>query len=241
MHASKPFKTCDMCSQVATSTALYPQPHTLKPQNAEQCASDHQPGVEGSISTHTLGQETLQYGLPALCVLLCCCRCCYCCCCCCRCRSSRNGVHQHGMLRASEVSQQLCRKLKRMGLQTDSSCEGDVDLVGITGGGGGAVSCVIISHPLNHTMSDVIEMHPVRLRVVWGWCVSVLGVGLSVQALPHAGLALCGCGDLGGRVGGGGVKERDVAGRLGRICVQIERRDQHGGIARRPVCKIYDC
>uniref|UniRef100_A0A383W704 RNA helicase n=1 Tax=Tetradesmus obliquus TaxID=3088 RepID=A0A383W704_TETOB len=43
--------------------------------------------------------------------------------------SSRNGIHQHGMLRAAEVSQQLCRKLKRMGLDTNSSCEGDVDKV----------------------------------------------------------------------------------------------------------------
>jgi hypothetical protein len=47
-------------------------------------------------------------------------------------RSSRNGVHQHGMLRAAEVSQQLCRKLKRLGLRTDSSCEGDVDQVRAT-------------------------------------------------------------------------------------------------------------
>lgn len=38
-------------------------------------------------------------------------------------------MHQHGMLRAAEVSRQLCRKLKRLGLQTDSSCEGDVDQV----------------------------------------------------------------------------------------------------------------
>lgn len=44
-------------------------------------------------------------------------------------RATRNGVHQHGMLRAAEVSQQLCRKLKRLGLKTDSSCEGDVDQV----------------------------------------------------------------------------------------------------------------
>lgn len=33
------------------------------------------------------------------------------------------------MLRAAEVSQQLCRKLKRLGLKTDSSAGGDVDLV----------------------------------------------------------------------------------------------------------------
>jgi hypothetical protein len=46
------------------------------------------------------------------------------------CRATRNGIHQHGMLRAAEVSQQLCRKLKRMGLNTNSSCEGDVDKVG---------------------------------------------------------------------------------------------------------------
>jgi hypothetical protein len=52
---------------------------------------------------------------------------------CCACRSSRNGVHQHGMLRAAEVSQQLHRKLKRLGLKTDSSCEGDVDQVGACG------------------------------------------------------------------------------------------------------------
>ena len=45
------------------------------------------------------------------------------------CRASRNGIHQHGMLRAAEVSQQLCRKLKRLGFNTNSSCEGDIDLV----------------------------------------------------------------------------------------------------------------
>ncbi|KAF6259921.1 putative DEAH [Scenedesmus sp. NREL 46B-D3] len=43
--------------------------------------------------------------------------------------ATRNGIHQHGMLRAAEVSQQLCRKLKRMGLNTNSSCEGDIDKV----------------------------------------------------------------------------------------------------------------
>jgi hypothetical protein len=48
---------------------------------------------------------------------------------CCLCRATRNGIHQHGMLRAAEVSQQLCRKLKRMGLNTNSSCEGDIDTV----------------------------------------------------------------------------------------------------------------
>jgi hypothetical protein len=47
------------------------------------------------------------------------------------CRATRNGINQHGMLRAAEVSQQLCRKLKRMGLNTNSSCEGDVDKVGV--------------------------------------------------------------------------------------------------------------
>lgn len=45
-------------------------------------------------------------------------------------RATRNGIHQHGMLRAAEVSQQLCRKLKRLGLNTNSSAEGDVDRVG---------------------------------------------------------------------------------------------------------------
>eukprot|EP00878_Enallax_costatus_P030149 GHUV01032806.1.p1 GENE.GHUV01032806.1~~GHUV01032806.1.p1 ORF type:complete len:134 (+),score=34.30 GHUV01032806.1:388-789(+) len=33
------------------------------------------------------------------------------------------------MLRAAEVSQQLCRKLKRLGFHTNSSCEGDIELV----------------------------------------------------------------------------------------------------------------
>ncbi|KAF8058346.1 DEAH9 [Scenedesmus sp. PABB004] len=43
--------------------------------------------------------------------------------------ATRNGIHQHGMLRAAEVSQQICRKLKRLGLNTNSSAEGEVDKV----------------------------------------------------------------------------------------------------------------
>lgn len=59
-------------------------------------------------------------------------------------RSSRNGVHQHGMLRAAEVSLQLCRKLKRLGFKTDSSCEGDVDQVSPAGRGGSGIAAIAI-------------------------------------------------------------------------------------------------
>jgi hypothetical protein len=57
------------------------------------------------------------------------------------------------MLRAAEVSQQLCRKLKRLGLKTDSSAEGDVDLVCK------AITCGLF---MNATQFDHTQYDPTR-------------------------------------------------------------------------------
>jgi hypothetical protein len=88
-------------------------------------------------------------------------------------RAQRNGVHQHGMMKAAEVSQQLCRKMKRLGLETSSSCEGDMlpvremyccrhEAVAALSTASTAESCLLLQPP---------DVH----RVGWVWASRQMG------------------------------------------------------------------